>query len=94
MKQTKDGILLNLKILPNASKNEITVSQDGIKVKITAQPVDGKANKALIGFLSKELKIPKTSIEVVKGNTNKEKIILFRVFDEEKVKFLKEKFSN
>ena len=51
MRQTKDGFLLNLKILPNASKNEIIISEDGIKVKITAQPVDGKANKALIEFL-------------------------------------------
>lgn len=94
MRQTKDGILLNLKISPNASKNEIKVSSDGIKVKITAQPVDGKANKALVEFLSKELKIPKTSIDVVKGHTNKEKTLLLRVFDEEKIKFLKEKFSN
>ena len=94
MRQTKDGILLNLRISPNASKNEITVSSDGIKVKITAQPVDGKANKALVEFLSKELKIPKTSIDVVKGHKKKKKTLLLRIFDEEKIKFLKEKFSN
>ncbi len=93
MKQTKNGILLNLKVSPNASKNEIVLTDDGVKVRITAQPVDGKANKALVEFLSKELKIPKTSIDVVKGNTNKEKTLLFKVFDEEKVKFIKEKFS-
>ena len=93
MKQTKNGILLNLKVSPNASKNEIVLTDDGVKVRITAQPVDGKANKALVEFLSKELKIPKTSIDVVKGNTNKEKNLLFKVFDEEKVKFIKEKFS-
>ena len=61
------GFLLNLRISPNASKNEIIKSDDGsIKVKITAQPVDGKANKALIEFLSKTFKIPKTSIDIVR----------------------------
>ena len=94
MRQTKDGILLNLKISPNASKNEIIISEDGIKVKITAQPVDGKANKALIEFLSKELKIPKTSIEVVKGTTHKEKTLLLKIFDEKKIKFFNDKFTN
>lgn len=94
IKETKDGLILQLKISPNASKNEIIKSDDGIKIKITAQPVDGKANKALTEFLSKELKVPKTYIEIVKGTTNKEKTVLFKIFDEEKIKFIKEKFNN
>ena len=48
LKETKDGQVLQLRISPNASKNEIIKTTDGIKVKITAQPIDGKANKALI----------------------------------------------
>ena len=77
-KKTNDGALINFKISPNASKNEIIKTEDGIKIKITAQPVDGKANKALIEFLSKHFKIPKTSIEIVKGHTSKEKTILLK----------------
>ena len=69
LKESKDGYLLNLKISPNASKNEIIKSDEGVKVKITAQPVDGKANKALLEYLSKFFKIPKTSIEIVKGES-------------------------
>lgn len=91
-KQTKDGLLLNLKIIPNSSRNDIVVLNDVVKVKITAQPVEGKANKALIEFLSKELRIPKTSIEIVRGISGKEKTLLFRSFDDEKVKFFKDKF--
>lgn len=91
-RQTKDGLLLNLKIIPNSSKNDIVVLDDIVKVKITAQPVEGKANKALIEFLSKEFKVPKTLIEIVKGVSGKEKTLLFRVFDDEKVKFFKDKF--
>ena len=62
----------------NASKNEIIKTEEGIKIKITAQPVDGKANKALVEFLSKYFKIPKTSIEIVKGHTSKEKTLLLK----------------
>ncbi len=78
LKETDAGILISFKISPNASKNEIIKTEDGIKIKITAQPVDGKANKALVEFLSKQFKIPKTSIEIVKGHTSKEKTILLK----------------
>ena len=67
-----------MKISPNASKNEIIKSEEGLKVKITAQPIDGKANKALIEYLSKQLKIPKSSIEILKGETSKEKTVLIK----------------
>ncbi len=88
------GFLLNLRISPNASKNEIIKSDDGsIKVKITAQPVDGKANKALIEFLSKTFKIPKTSIDIVRGETSKDKTVLFKTDDVDKINRIKEIFS-
>ena len=83
-KQTTDGILVNIKIVPNSSKDDIVVEDEFVKVKITAQPIEGKANKALIEFLSKKFKIPKTSIEIVKGETNKEKTLFFRTDDIEK----------
>lgn len=85
LKQTSEGILVNIKIVPNSSKNDIVLEDEFVKIKITAQPIEGKANKALIEFLSKEFKIPKTSIEIVKGETNKEKTLLFRTNDEKKL---------
>ena len=84
LKLTNEGILVNLKIIPNSSKNDIVLEDGFIKVKITAQPIEGKANKALVEFLSKKFKIPKTSIEIVKGDTNKEKTLLFKTTDAEK----------
>lgn len=94
LRQVKNGFLLNLKIVPNSSKNEILVSDGVVKIKITAQPVDGKANKALVEFLSKELKVPKTSIEIVKGATSKEKAVLFHTLEEDKIKIFKDIFEN
>lgn len=85
IRKTNEGIIVNLKISPNAKKNEIIKDGDIIKVKITALPIDGKANKALVEFFAKIFKIPKTSIEILKGETSKEKTILFKTMDEDKV---------
>lgn len=90
LKETKDGLIVNIKIVPNSKKNEIIREEEFVKIKITAQPIDGKANKALIEFLSKNFKIPKTSIKILKGETSKEKTILFETKDEEKLQKLKE----
>ncbi len=90
LKQTDDGIVANIKISPNAKKNEIIREGEFVKIKITAQPIDGKANKALVEFLSKYFKIPKTSIKILKGETSKEKTVLFCTSDEQKINLLKE----
>ena len=90
LKETKDGLIAHIKISTNSKKNEIINEGDFTKIKITAQPIDGKANKALIEFLSKNFKIPKTSIKILKGETSKEKTVLFETKDEEKLQKLKE----
>lgn len=84
IKETSDGLLIRIKIVPNSSKNDLIIEDEFIKVKVTAQPIENKANKALIEFLSKRFKVPKTSIEIVKGDTSKEKTLLFSINDEEK----------
>jgi len=93
LKETKDGLTLTLRISPNASKNEIIKTPEGIKVKITAQPIDGKANKALVEYLSKLWKIPKTSIEIIRGETSKEKILLFKNLTPEKIQTIENTLS-
>ena len=84
IKSTPDGLLIKVKIVPNSSKNDIIKEEGFIKVKVTAQPVENKANKALIEFLSKRLKVPKTSFEIVKGNTSKEKTLFVKIESESK----------
>lgn len=93
IKETKDGFITQIKISPNASKNEIIKDEAGIKIKLTAQPIEGKANKALIEFLSKQFKIPKTSIIILKGETSKDKTLLIKVSESDKITLLKEVFS-
>jgi len=67
-------IILRVYLQPKASKNEIVGSyRDGIKVKITAPPVEGKANEALIRFLGKELGVSPSCIEITRGQHFREK---------------------
>lgn len=89
VKLTKDGILVQIKIAPNASRNEILKDDTGVKIKITAQPIENKANKAVIEFLAKQFRIPKSSIEIVRGETSKEKLLLIKVFDDDKISLIK-----
>lgn len=84
IKETPNGLLLKIRIVPNSSKNEIILEDEFIKIKITAQPIENKANKALIEYLSKVFKIAKSSIEIVKGDTSKEKTLLIKCFDKNK----------
>ena len=86
----QNEIIFTLRILPNSSKNEIIKADGAIKVKITAPPVDVKANKALLEFLSKTFKIPKTSFSIVKGETSKDKTLSVKAADEEKLQNLKD----
>ena len=93
-KQTDDGIIIKLKIIPNSFKNEFIKIDGGIKLKITAPPVDNKANKFVIEFLAKNFKIPKTSIKIIKGETSKEKTFLLSTTNQEKMKQIEAFFQD
>ncbi len=57
----------HIRVQPGASKNEIVFTPDGIKVRLQAPAVEGKANKACVQFLSKQLGIPKRRIAITRG---------------------------
>ena len=62
---------LRIKVKPNSKTDEVIREADGsLKVKIKAQPVEGKANKYLVEFLSHILNLPKSKIILLKGETN------------------------
>lgn len=79
VKETDTGLLVKVFILPKSSKNMVSgLYEDAIKIKLTAPPVDGAANKLCIKFLSKTLKLPKSNIEIVSGHTGRKKTILLK----------------
>jgi uncharacterized protein (TIGR00251 family) len=69
-------VILKVYVQPKASKNEVVGPyRDGIKVRITAPPVEGKANEALIRFLAKEFGVSPSCIEMIKGRRSREKTL-------------------
>jgi uncharacterized protein (TIGR00251 family) len=71
-----EEVILKVYVQPKSSKNEMVGPyRDGIKVKVTAPPIEGKANEAIIKFLAKEFKISPSSVEILKGHNSREKII-------------------
>ena len=69
----KNGeVTLSLRATPRASRSEISgVEDDWLKVRLKAPPVDGKANKELISFFAKLLKLPKKSIRICSGESSR-----------------------
>jgi uncharacterized protein (TIGR00251 family) len=75
--KNRPGIRLATRVTPNAGRNEITGYKDGVlQVKVAAPPVKGKANKALVDLLAEKLEIRKSSINIIKGETSRNKVVL------------------
>ena len=67
---------INIRVSPRASRNELKKLPDNsYKAFLTAAPVDGKANDALIKLLSEELDISKSKIKIARGLTSKNKLV-------------------
>lgn len=63
-------------VLPRSSRNEVVAENcNYIKIKLTAAPVKGEANKELIKFLAKKFGVAKSQVEILKGLTSKDKLV-------------------
>jgi len=92
---TNAGLELFLSVTPNANADligQVEVRNDGqsyLAVRVRAIPDKGKANKAVITLLAKNLKLPKSSIKVIKGHQARQKCLLLQEGIEEVVDWLK-----
>jgi uncharacterized protein len=74
----RDGILLNLRVLPGARRSSIEgpYGESALKLKVAAPPVGGKANTEAERFLAELLGIPRSDVTVVRGTSSRDKVIL------------------
>lgn len=73
---SKNKIVFKIYLQPGAKKSEVSGIHDGhIKIKVNSPPIDGKANEALILFLSELLDIPKSKITIASGEKSRIKKI-------------------
>jgi uncharacterized protein (TIGR00251 family) len=68
-------VRINVRVIPRSSKNVVEWEDGGLKVHLTAPPVDGAANAALIVLLARSLAVHKRDIQIVKGATGRSKIV-------------------
>ncbi|MCA9847521.1 MAG: DUF167 domain-containing protein, partial [Dehalococcoidia bacterium] len=62
---------ITIRLSPRASREEIAGERDGaVLVRVTAPPVDGAANEALVKLLAKTLRVPKSAVAIVSGETS------------------------
>ena len=89
-----DHLLLAVRLTPNGGRDEISgieLDADGkacLKARVSVVPEKGKANKALIALVAKSLGVPKSSIDLVSGDTSRKKILRIDAEPEDVIKKL------
>jgi uncharacterized protein len=74
--ETSSGITFAIKVQPRARRNAIVGELgEGLKIALTAAPIDGRANQACIEFLAELLDLPRSSITIVSGHSSRNKVI-------------------
>lgn len=86
LRGTEKGLILSVKIIPKAGKEEIVGLQENrLKIKVGAPPEKGEANAAVIRLLAKILDIPQSRIILVRGATSRNKDFLLHDCDYEAI---------
>lgn len=67
--------VIEVRVQPKASSNRITVVDGRIKVYVTAAPEKGRANKAVVEVLARELGVPKSVVSIKSGERSRTKLI-------------------
>lgn len=76
VKEIAGSVAFAVKVHPRARKNAITgVVGDAVKLALTAPPVEGKANWAVIEFFADLFAIPRSSVTIASGETSRNKIV-------------------
>ena len=72
--------VVTIRILPRSHCDQICGVVDGIiRLRVSASPVDGKANASCITLLAKELRIPASAIQIIRGERTRVKVLVFKV---------------
>jgi uncharacterized protein (TIGR00251 family) len=79
MRTSPEGVTVTVFVTPRAKRTRfVGFHGDTPKIALAAPPVDGKANDALVSFFRAALGIPKASIEIVRGDASRTKVVLVR----------------
>ncbi|MGH9577823.1 MAG: DUF167 domain-containing protein [Terriglobales bacterium] len=86
IRPTASGSSFIVRLHPRAHKDAVTGSiGDALKVSLTAPPVEGRANQALVEFLSEVLSVPRSSITIAAGHNSRRKVVAIAALSAEEV---------
>lgn len=74
---------VEIRVIPNAKKRAIARTPAGITVRLTALPLEGKANDELIRYLSDVLKVRRSAIRILKGERDRRKVLELPIDEKE-----------
>lgn len=74
---------VEIKVIPNARKRAVTRDGPGITVRLTSQPLEGRANDELVRYLSEILKVRKSAIKIVRGEKDRRKLVEIPIDEKE-----------
>jgi hypothetical protein len=76
IRESAGAVTFAVKVHPRAKKGAITGSLgDALKLSLTTPPVEGRANQACIEFFAKLFKVPRSSVTIAAGESNRNKLI-------------------
>jgi uncharacterized protein (TIGR00251 family) len=83
LRDRSDGCTLAVRVQPGAKRTGITGTysdgeQTALKIALQAAPIEGRANDALLAFLAQALGLPKTSVEILSGQSSRSKVCFLR----------------
>ncbi len=81
-------MILDVRVKPGSKKESVKLENGVLVVKIREKPIEGKANKALVGKLAKILGIAKGCIKIISGEKSKSKRVSIDCIDERKIQEL------
>jgi hypothetical protein len=74
-KNTREMARIRVTVRPASGRNEVQVGADGLVIRVTAPPVEGKANEMCLALLAEWLGIPKSRLTILSGARKKQKIM-------------------
>ena len=84
IREVEGGVVVSVKVQPNASRDRVVGEYgDQLKIAVTVAPEKGKANKSVIKVLSRLLGVKSSDIEILSGETSRDKKVLIRNISEE-----------
>ena len=86
IREVQEGVIFKVSVQPRSSRNEIAgLQDDAVKIRLTAPPIEGAANKMCIEFLAKSLKVRKSDVEIIRGQSSRTKKVLVRSVNRDKI---------